>query len=125
MTSADEGGTPIDLEFLKDLSDDPAEVREVVGLYLQQTRERIDNLQKAMTGAPLADTRADEIMRLSHTCAGSSGMYGMKDIAPVFRELERLARIGDLARATELVDKIKLEFKRIETFWGAYQKKSS
>jgi histidine phosphotransfer protein HptB len=118
MTPAEQGGSPVDLEFLKDLSDDPKEVREVVELYLQQTLGRIEILQKLMSGGT-----ADEVMRLAHTCAGSSGMYGMKDIAPLFRELERIGRTGDLKQAPELVKKISSEFKRIEAFWETYQKK--
>ena len=110
---------PIDVNFLADFSDDPAEVRELVGMYLEQTEERIANLGKAVAAGA-----APDVMRLSHTCAGSSGMYGMTVIAPLFRELEQNAKAGDLSQATALHDRICNEFSRIKAFWQAYQQSS-
>jgi HPt (histidine-containing phosphotransfer) domain-containing protein len=115
MTTPNEA-TPIDTGFLKDLSDDPSEVREVVNLYIEQTGERIASLEKAVAAGS-----ANDVMRLSHTCAGSSGMYGMVAIEPIFRELERLGRVGDLSSAPELYKNVCTEFSRIKAFWQAYQ----
>ena len=119
MTTGNQSSAPIDLDFLKDISDDPAELRDAVNMCLQLQSERIESLQKA-----LAAGTADEVMKLAHTCAGSTGMYGMGAISAVFRELERLAKAGDLSRGPELMQKIRAEFKRIGDFWEMYQKKA-
>ena len=119
MTTRNDNSAPINTDFLKDISDDPGELRDAVNMCLQLQAERIESLQKALDAGA-----ADEVMRLAHTCAGSTGMYGMSAISAVFRELERLAKAGDLARGPELMQKIRSESKRIGDFWEMYQKKA-
>lgn len=118
--SADPGNAPIDAAFLKDLSDDPVAMRELIDSFLQQSAVRIENIRSAVAAGA-----ANELMRMAHTGAGSSGMYGMGGLEAVFRELERKAKAGDLSDAPRLCEQLQTEFQRIETYWKTYQQQGN
>lgn len=108
----------MDLERLHEFTDgDPKTVRDLVGLYLQQTAEQLQNIQAA-----LAATSAPDLKRAAHCCSGSSATCGMNAILPPLRELERLAHEQQLDAAPRQLEQANLEFGRIKAFLTVYLK---
>ena len=102
----------MDMPRLLDFSDgNPDTLRELVSLYLKQTSEQLAQLEAAATAG-----NAKEVRRLSHSCAGASATCGMIRLAPLLREIERLAEDGVLTDMPRLVAEVQGEFARIRDF---------
>jgi CheY-like chemotaxis protein len=107
---------PVDMERLLDFANgSPENLRELAELYLQQTSRQLEQLNAAV-----ASKAAEEVRRLSHSCAGASSTCGMPVIGPMLRELERQGYEGLLDNAPELAQKINWEFNRIQQFLNDY-----
>jgi CheY-like chemotaxis protein len=99
----------VDVERLMEFSDGTTEsLRELVNLYLDQTRKQLDQL-KAATEAG----NAEEVRRIAHSSAGASATCGMVTLAPLLRELEHLGASGSLTGAPELNVGCENEFGRV------------
>jgi HPt (histidine-containing phosphotransfer) domain-containing protein len=97
------------MERLMEFSDGtPESIRELISLYLDQTRKQLDQLAAAVKGG-----NAPEIRRIAHSSAGASATCGMMPIAQILRELEALGMAGQLAGTTELSADAELEFGRV------------
>jgi HPt (histidine-containing phosphotransfer) domain-containing protein len=112
--SAEEDPVDIDrlLEFTEGNSDS---FRELVTLYLNQTREQVAQLLAAIKAAD-----AFEIRRVAHSCAGASATCGMSKLVLSLRELERQGTEGKLTNACELGEEVSREFDRIRNFLETY-----
>jgi CheY-like chemotaxis protein len=67
---------PVDMARLLDFTNgSPENLRELVTLYLTQTREQLQQLRAAVTAAAPADVR-----RLAHSCAGASATCGVRGL---------------------------------------------
>jgi CheY-like chemotaxis protein/nitrogen-specific signal transduction histidine kinase/HPt (histidine-containing phosphotransfer) domain-containing protein len=107
---------PVDMSRLLDLTDgDQDNLRELVTLYLNQTKDQLAQLEAAVQ----ADT-AQEVRRLAHSCAGASATCGVRRIVPLLRELEREGFEGRLTSAAQLSRQASEEFERIRRFLEAY-----
>jgi HPt (histidine-containing phosphotransfer) domain-containing protein len=106
----------VDLERLLEFTDgSPDNLRELVALYLKETRNQLEQLESAVgSGAPA------EARRLAHSCAGASATCGMRRLAPLLRELERQSAEEDLAGAGRLCQEAGREFERIRKFLEEY-----
>ena len=103
---------PVDMERLNDFTSGNAEeLRDLINLYLNQTREQIAQLLAAVKAG-----KAPDVRRLAHSCAGASATCGMAGILPPLRELEREGESGQLNHAPELAEQAEQEFHRIQTF---------
>jgi CheY-like chemotaxis protein len=107
---------PVDMERLLEFTDgSPDNLRELVELYLTQTKDQIAKLEAAVSaGTP------PEVRRLAHSCAGASATCGMRQLVPLLRELERQGSEGKLTDAAQLSQQAALEFKRIRSFLESY-----
>src|ERR1035437_8123455 len=107
---------PVDISRLLDFTDgDPASLRELATLYLDQTSQQLAQLEAAVR----ADT-AQEVRRLAHSCAGASATCGMRRVVLLVRELEREGFKGKLTNAKQLSRQASEEFDRIRLFLEAY-----
>jgi len=107
---------PVDMERLLDFANgDPANLRELVELYIQQTSKQLSQLNTA-----LAARNADEVKRLAHSCSGASSTCGMVGMVPPLRELERQGNEGLQPNADRLAFEAVREFQRIQTFLTCY-----
>jgi CheY-like chemotaxis protein/HPt (histidine-containing phosphotransfer) domain-containing protein len=107
---------PVDMERLLDFANgDPANLRELVELYIQQTSKQLVQLNTA-----LAAGNADEVKRLAHSCSGASSTCGMVGMVPPLRELERQGNEGLQPNAGQLAFATTREFQRIQTFLTEY-----
>ncbi len=107
---------PVDMERLNDFTDGNAEqLRELVTLYLNQTKDQLGQLDAAVKAG-----KADDVRRLAHSCAGASATCGMRGIVPPLRELEKQGYEGKLTTAVELNAQVNQEFERIREFLAPY-----
>ena len=107
---------PVDMERLLDFANgDPANLRELVELYLQQTAKQLLELNSA-----LAAGNADVVKRLAHSCSGASSTCGMVGMVPPLRELERQGNEGLQPNAGQLASDASAEFQRIQSYLTEY-----
>ena len=107
---------PVDMSRLLDFTDgDPENLRELVTLYLSQTKEQLKQLEAAVQAGT-----TQEVRRLAHSCAGASATCGMRRLVSLLRELELQGSEGQLTSATQLSCQAGEEFERIRGFLEAY-----
>ena len=108
--------SPVDVERLQDFtSGDPNNLRELVDLYLKQTDEQMGQIEAAVKAGD-----AQQLRRVAHSCAGASATVGMKKLAPMLKDLERMGAEQKLDAAPNLCQDAILEFKRIRAFLEEY-----
>ena len=99
----------VDVERLMEFSDGTTEsLRELINLYLDQTRKQLDQLQAAVTTG-----NAPEVRRIAHSSSGASATCGMVTMAPLLRELEQLGMSEQLDGAAGLATQCEQEFTRV------------
>jgi CheY-like chemotaxis protein/nitrogen-specific signal transduction histidine kinase/HPt (histidine-containing phosphotransfer) domain-containing protein len=110
ISSPDNASQPaVDVERLMEFSDGTTEsLRELITLYLGQTRKQLDQLKAAVDAGNAPDVR-----RVAHSCAGASATCGMVTMAPLLRELERHGVEEQLAGCPELCAQCETEFSRV------------
>ncbi len=114
--AAAQPAAPVDMERLLDFANgDPANLRELVDLYLQQTAKQLLELNSA-----LAAGDSDVVKRLAHSCSGASSTCGMVGMVPPLRELERQGNEGLQLNAGQLASDAGAEFQRIQSFLTEY-----
>ena len=109
MTKQPELPPAVDVERLMEFSDGTTEsLRELINLYLDQTRKQLDQLHAAVKAGNAPDVR-----RIAHSSAGASATCGMVTMAPLLRELEHLGVQETLDGAPELTAQCEREFARV------------
>ena len=99
---------PVDVERLMEFSDGTTEsLRELITLYLDQTRTQLAQMEAAVVAAD-----ATELRRVAHSSAGASATCGVIALTPLLRELERMGQEQNLEGAQELFRKCEREFAR-------------
>jgi CheY-like chemotaxis protein/HPt (histidine-containing phosphotransfer) domain-containing protein len=103
---------PVDLDRLTEMGGtDPAGIRELVELYLTQTKGQLNELASAA-----AKGAAKELERVAHKAAGASATCGMTAIVPLLRELEKLGRENHPDQAPPLVARAQEALSQISAF---------
>jgi HPt (histidine-containing phosphotransfer) domain-containing protein len=93
---------PVQFSKLRELAaGDDAFVAGVLDAFLPQLRAVPTALRRAVT-----DGDAPAAAELAHSLKGSAGNVGAEDVAALCLEIERLARGGELAVLTALVDEL-------------------
>jgi HPt (histidine-containing phosphotransfer) domain-containing protein len=109
---------PIDMQRLKELSDDdPDQLREMVALYLGES----DDLVKKL-GVAIQMGEAKEVERLAHKWLGGSASCGMTAILPPLQELEYMGRSGLVREAEQSYTDASNQLSRIQRFLTGYLK---
>jgi CheY-like chemotaxis protein/HPt (histidine-containing phosphotransfer) domain-containing protein len=113
---AEKQSPPVDMDRLLDFANgDPANLRELVDLYLDQTSKQLVQLSTA-----IEHRNGDIVKRVAHSCSGASSTCGMSVIVPMLRELERQGGEGLQPNAAQLTADVNREFQRIQTFLSDY-----
>jgi HPt (histidine-containing phosphotransfer) domain-containing protein len=94
----------------------PEGVVELIGLYLMRTTDQMNKLKEG-----LRDGRAEDVRRIAHSCAGSSGTCGVDGMVAPLRMLERMGASGQIANAGPVLEQAANEFERARQFLAAYQ----
>jgi CheY-like chemotaxis protein len=108
---------PVDMARLMEFTEgNPDNLRELVSLYLTQTREQVAQLGEAVCAG-----NAVEVRRIAHSCAGASATCGISNLVPPLRELELRGGEGNLTGAAELQAHVVAEFDRVSKFLAPYE----
>lgn len=77
--------------------DGGAFVREIIDIFLQETPERLQQLEKAYVAGDAA-----AITHLAHSVKGSCGNFGATRLAAISLAIEQCGKRGDVATARNL-----------------------
>ena len=98
------------IEALRTLSpDDPAFLRELIEIYLQDTPLRLTEIDTA-----LAKSDGTLLTRAAHSIKGSSGNFGASTLAKLAQEIEGHGKTGNFAAAAAALPGFKAEFARVK-----------
>ncbi len=108
---------PVDIRRLERATfGDVAKMREIIGMYLEQSDELYARLQEAIEAGALEDLEF-----AAHKFAGVSANCGMVAVVDPLRELERLGREGHTTGAPELVQAVSVNMKAIRQFLETHE----
>jgi CheY-like chemotaxis protein/HPt (histidine-containing phosphotransfer) domain-containing protein len=108
----EESSPPVDLKRLHQaMGDDPEELADILGVYLEQMSESLGRLSAAVAAGD-----ADEVELIAHNCVGVSANCGMSAVVGPLRELERLACENQLAEAGAVGAQVGREYERVRLF---------
>ncbi len=85
--------------------------REVVPLCVVDNRERVELLDKAVQAG-----NAEDVKLYAHAIKGSTANIGAVRLSQIAARLEQMAYRADLSQAEQLLDRIRTEFARLESF---------
>jgi signal transduction histidine kinase/HPt (histidine-containing phosphotransfer) domain-containing protein len=106
---------PVDLARMNDLTDGNLDnLCELVEMYFVQTQKQFGQMREA-----IRESKADQVRRVAHSCAGASATMGMTHLVPHLRELEKLGASGTLTGAEQICETCVGEFARIREFLKA------
>lgn len=88
---------------------EPDVLAEVLRLFLEEVPPRILRLRNALAAGNIQD-----LQRAAHSLKGSAGNIGARRLFEVCRQLDDIARSGDLTTAPRLLDALGLEFGKVE-----------
>ena len=97
---------PQALEGLRELSpDDPAFLRELIDLFIQDVADRFAELERA-----LATSDANLLTRAAHTIKGSCSNFGATELIRISQAMELQGKAADLAAAAATFPALRAEF---------------
>ena len=97
------------IESLRALSpEDPAFLRELVEIYLQDTPKQLAEIEKA-----LGNSDGQLLVRAAHTIKGSSGNFGAANLVKLAQEIEAHGKSGNFAAATSALPGFRSEYARV------------
>jgi HPt (histidine-containing phosphotransfer) domain-containing protein len=82
---------------------------EITDLYFSQTTEQLGRLQTAFQQQNAAD-----VVRISHSSAGASGVCGIVTMETLFRRAEQLGKGKRVAEAAALLPEMTEQFERVK-----------
>jgi PAS domain S-box-containing protein len=108
----EEVSPPVDVERMRRMmGDDPEEVADILGVYLEQMSASLDRLATAVESGDAA-----EVETIAHNCVGVSATCGMSAVVGPLRELERMGRENRLAGAGRVGAQVGREYERVRLF---------
>ena len=103
---------PVDLSRLaQDFGDDHEFLREIYTVYLEDCKERVEQLKKSIT-----DNDPQKCSHFAHALKGASANVGANRVRDVAFELELAAYASDLSQAEAMFDRLQLEFQQAGEF---------
>ena len=110
--TVEEVSPPVDVERMRQMmGDDPEEVADILGVYLEQMSASLDRLVTAVETGDAA-----EVEMIAHNCVGVSATCGMSAVVAPLRELERMGRENRLAGAGRVGAQVGREYERVRLF---------
>lgn len=100
------------IENLRELNpgDNDEFLREILGIYLEDTPNRIAELEQSLAAGDTA-----RFTRAAHSVKGSSANVGAMVVRAVAEKLEQQSHKDGLGNVAGLVSELKAEFARAET----------
>jgi HPt (histidine-containing phosphotransfer) domain-containing protein len=88
-------------------------LREIVGIYLEDTPKRIEDMRKTLAAGDVAS-----FTRAAHTIKGSSSNVGASGLRAISERLERVSRTDGLGGVAPMIDEAEAEFARVAAELG-------
>lgn len=106
---------PEALENLRALNpdDNDAFLREIAGIFLEDTPQRITELDQSLAAGDVA-----KFTRAAHSIKGSSSNLGAMALRAAAEKLEHQSKTSGLGNVTSLIDAVKSEFSRAQAELG-------
>lgn len=105
---------PVDLAVaLHWLGGDRRLLRELVGIFLDDSPKRLDALRAAMTAADV-----QQLEQIAHSLKGSASILGAGRLRDAAQALEEGAHDGALENGTRLVAQVSREIQRVISFFA-------
>ena len=104
----------IDRSILQELRElqgegDPDIVSELVELFLESAPESIEMIRESLSkGDP------DLLAKAAHNLKSSSAALGAFGLSQISREMEMRGRSGDLSDASDMLNRLKAEYRQVE-----------
>ncbi len=96
---------PATIASLRELSDDGEFLKEIAGIFLSDTPERIAELERSQAaGDTVTFTRA------AHSIKGSAANIGATALGAIASRLESAAKATPIAQLTPQIEDVKAEF---------------
>lgn len=100
---------PLNMEHVMETVEGDMEfARELLELYVTDTEERLEMLERAIAGQD-----ADTVRREGHTIKGASANIGADLLREVALKMENIGDTGDFTEAVETLESMKAEFERV------------
>lgn len=112
---------PVAISNLRDLNpgDNGEFLREIVGIYLEDTPKRFDELKKSLAGGD-----APTFARAAHTIKGSSSNVGAAALRAVAERLEHTAKNEGLAGVAAMLAECETQFALVQAELGRITSKA-
>ncbi|MCC6653042.1 MAG: response regulator, partial [Candidatus Eisenbacteria bacterium] len=95
-------------EALERMDGDEMVLHELLRLFLQDSANMMERLEEARSSGD-----AKRIERAAHGLKGASATISARAVAPLAREIETLAREGELVKALDLMQELRVEMQRL------------
>lgn len=102
-------------ELLERVDGDEELIREVLGIFLDDTPKILEDLKTAINGA-----LPEAVAKAAHTLKGASANIAANRLRDQAYQLEMKAKSGDLANASDLYAKLEAEFGELKTHLAQY-----
>ena len=83
-------------------------LREIVGIYIEDTPKRIVEMRASLAAGDVAS-----FTRAAHTIKGSSSNVGAVGLRAVAERLERISRTEGLSTVAPMIEDVEAEFARV------------
>jgi len=105
---------PVDLAVaLHWLGGDRRLLRELVGIFVEDSPKRLDALRAAMTAADV-----QQLEQIAHSLKGSASILGAGRLRDAAQALEEATHDGPLENGTRLVAQVSREIQRVIAFFA-------
>ena len=100
---------PATIESLRALSDDGEFLKEIVGIFVDDTPQRIAELDQCQVSGDTA-----KFTRAAHSIKGSAANIGATQLGAAAGQLEHDSKASPLASLTPGIDAVKAEYAKVE-----------
>jgi HPt (histidine-containing phosphotransfer) domain-containing protein len=108
----------IDLEVIKKMLGEAAWdiIPDMMAIFFEETPSQLAHLRQAIT-----DNDSETVERFAHMLKGSSAITGATTLSSYCEALMMMARQGDLKEATQKLEQIEAEHKKVKETWELMQ----
>ncbi len=101
---------PATIESLRALSDDGEFLKEIAGIFIADTPERIAELEKSQAAGDITT-----FTRAAHSIKGSSANIGAMRLGAAAARLETESKKSPISTLTPMIGELKAEFEQVRT----------
>ncbi|MCB1580288.1 MAG: PAS domain S-box protein [Rhodospirillales bacterium] len=102
--------TPVNMEFLEEYADTPEEIKEFIQVYIEQSDESLDALEKHCVEGESRDW-----METAHKLKGGAGMVGAQVLRDLCAEAQNMLDATKEARE-DILKQIKDEYQKVKQY---------